>query len=56
MLMGNVNFGLLGNLLLGSIPGIAIGSLLAGKARDSHLRAAIAVLLVAVGTRLLLTT
>jgi uncharacterized membrane protein YfcA len=50
-----VKFDLLGNLLLGSIPGIAIGSMLAGKARDSHLRAAIAVLLVAVGTKLIMT-
>ena len=56
MLMGNVNFGLLGNLLLGSIPGIAIGSLLAGKVRDKYLRGAIAVVLMAVGARLLLTT
>lgn len=55
MLMGNVKFNLLGALLLGSIPGIVIGSMLAGKARDNHLRVAIAVLLVAVGTKLILT-
>lgn len=55
MLMGNVNFGLLGNLLMGSLPGIALGSLLAGRARESHLRTAIAILLVAVGGKLAFT-
>ena len=55
MLMGNVDFSLLGNLLMGSIPGIALGSLLAGRAPDRHLRKAIAVLLVLVGIKLLLT-
>ncbi len=55
MMMGNVNFSLLGNLLLGSIPGIVFGSLLAGKIPESVLRTAIAVLLVVVGVRLLMT-
>ena len=55
MLMGNVNFALLGNLLIGSIPGIVIGSLLAGRTRESVLRTAIAVLLMVVGVRLLMT-
>jgi hypothetical protein len=43
MLMGNVNFSLLGNLLLGSIPGIIIGSMLAGRTRESVLRTTIAI-------------
>lgn len=55
LLMGSVNFPLLGNLLLGSIPGIVVGSLLASKARDGALRTAIAVLLVVVGIKLVLT-
>ena len=55
MLMGNVNFTLLGNLLLGSIPGIVLGSLLASKAREGALRTAIAVLLVVVGIKLVMT-
>jgi uncharacterized membrane protein YfcA len=55
MLMGNVNFALLGNLLVGSIPGIAIGSVLAGRTRESYLRVAIAIVLVAVGVKLVLT-
>ena len=55
MMMGNVNFSLLGNLLLGSIPGIVFGSLLAGKIPENVLRTAIAVLLVVVGVRLLMT-
>jgi uncharacterized protein len=55
MLMGNVNFQLLGNLLLGSIPGIIIGSMLTGWVREGVLRTAIAILLVVVGIRLLMT-
>jgi uncharacterized membrane protein YfcA len=55
MVMGNVDFALLGNLLLGSIPGILIGAHLAGKAPEKFLRLAIAVLLVAVGVKLLLS-
>ena len=55
MLMGNVNFILLGSLLIGSIPGIVIGSLLAGKFREGVVRTAIAVLLVVVGVRLIMT-
>ena len=55
MLMGNVNFTLLGNLLLGSIPGIVVGSLLASKAREGALRTAIAILLVVVGVKLVMT-
>jgi uncharacterized membrane protein YfcA len=55
MLMGNVNFGLLGNLLVGSIPGIVIGSLLTKWAKEGVLRTAIAILLVVVGVRLLMT-
>ncbi len=55
MLMGNVNFALLGNLLLGSIPGIVVGSLLASKAREGALRTAIAILLVVVGVKLVMT-
>ena len=55
MLMGNVNFTLLGNLLLGSIPGIVVGSLLASKTREGALRTAIAVLLVVVGIKLVMT-
>ena len=55
MLMGNVDWGLLGNLLLGSIPGIVLGSWMGGKAPGNLLRGAIAVVLVAVGAKLLAT-
>jgi len=55
MLMGNVNFALLGNLLVGSIPGIIIGSLLTKWAKEGVVRTAIAILLVVVGVRLLMT-
>lgn len=45
MSMGNANFGLLGLLLLGSLPGIAIGSRLTGVLPDKWLRLALALIL-----------
>ncbi len=44
--MGNTNFTLLGLLLLGSLPGIAIGSRLTGRLPDWFLRIALAAILV----------
>jgi uncharacterized membrane protein YfcA len=44
--MGNTNFTLLGLLLVGSLPGIAIGSRLTGRLPDRVLRGALAVILV----------
>jgi uncharacterized membrane protein YfcA len=55
MLMGNVNFALLGNLLVGSLPGIALGSMLAGRTREHYLRTAIAIVLAVVGSKLAFT-
>ena len=55
MVMGNVDFSLLGNLLLGSIPGILLGSMLGSRAPEKLLRSAIAIVLVAVGVKLLLS-
>ena len=56
LLMGNVNLPLLGSLLVGSIPGIVLGSLLGGKVPDDWLRWAIAVVLMAVGWKLLMSS
>ena len=50
--MGNLNWELLTQLLLGSIPGIFIGSLLSGKIPDLLLRNAIAGMLFFVGYKL----
>jgi uncharacterized membrane protein YfcA len=44
--MGNTNFTLLGLLLVGSLPGIAIGSRLTGRLPDWLLRGALAAILV----------
>jgi len=52
--MGNVDVGLLGNLLIGSVPGVICGSLLGTKVPESVLRTAIAVVLTAVGLKLVL--
>jgi len=52
--MGNVNLSLLGSLLLGSIPGIFLGARLSTKVPQGVLRGAIATVLVAVASKLLL--
>ena len=51
--LGSVDWSLLGNLLIGSIPGIILGSYLATRARDAVVRIALASVLVIVGVRLL---
>ena len=51
--MGNLDLELLGQLLLGSLPGIYIGSMLSGKVPDLFLRNAIAIMLFAVGYKLI---
>jgi uncharacterized membrane protein YfcA len=53
-LIGSVQVDLLGVLLLGSIPGILIGSWLAPRVPDFWLRMALAVVLMIVGGRLVL--
>ncbi|HEY8466001.1 MAG TPA: sulfite exporter TauE/SafE family protein [Solirubrobacterales bacterium] len=50
---GNIDFGLAGNILLGSIPGVIIGSNLAVKAPQGFLRFALGVVLVASGSTLI---
>jgi uncharacterized membrane protein YfcA len=53
--MGAVDFGLMLWLLIGSVPGIIVGSLLASRSSDGVLRPVLAVTLLVVGGRLLLT-
>jgi hypothetical protein len=55
LIMGNVDVKLLINLLLGSIPGILIGTVIATKSPEVLMRAAIAVILVVVSVKLLLS-
>lgn len=52
--VGNVDFMLLANLLVGSLPGIWMGSHSAGAVPDKLLRIALAAMLVYAGTKLLL--
>ncbi len=54
-LYGDVDFGLLGALLVGSIPGVVIGSLLSSHAPDHLLRPALAGVLLISGVKLLTT-
>ena len=51
--MGNLDIGLLGQLLIGSLPGIYAGSMLSGKVPDLFLRNAIAIMLFFVGYKLI---
>lgn len=50
--LGSVNLPLLGSLLVGSIPGIIVGSQLAVRISDQTLRPILAGTLVLVGARL----
>ena len=51
--MGNLDLGLLAQLLIGSLPGIFVGSMLSGKVPDLFLRNAIAIMLFFVGYKLI---
>jgi uncharacterized membrane protein YfcA len=51
--MGVVNYAMLGSLLLGSIPGIAIGSHVAFRLPEKSLKRVLAVILMLVGGRLI---
>lgn len=53
--LGNVDAWLLASLLLGSIPGIIVGSLVTGKINDNLVRIALAVMLVASSLKMLLS-
>jgi uncharacterized membrane protein YfcA len=46
---GNVDFGLAGNILVGSVPGVVVGAALSGKAPQGFIRVALGVVLVASG-------
>jgi uncharacterized membrane protein YfcA len=54
MALGTVDFMLLGSLLLGSLPGIYIGSHLSTKVPENLLRPILAAMLLIIGTRLVL--
>jgi uncharacterized protein len=49
---GNVDFVLAGNILIGSVPGVLLGGLLSVRVRQGFLRTALAVVLIASGTTL----
>lgn len=55
LLLGNVNFALLGALLVGSVPGIALGSLASAHAPERLIRGAISIVLTLVGLKMLLS-
>jgi len=51
--LGTVNFGLLGSLLLGSLPGIYLGSHIGGQIPERILRPALATILAVIGGKLI---
>jgi hypothetical protein len=52
-ILGSIDWKLLMTLLIGSLPGIVIGSYLAGRATDAVVRVTLAAVLVIVGVRLM---
>jgi uncharacterized membrane protein YfcA len=52
--IGTVDYSLLGTLLIGSIPGIYIGSHLSAKVAEHWIRIALAAILIYVGFKLIL--
>jgi uncharacterized protein len=52
-LFGSVNWELLGSLLVGSLPGIYIGSQFVGRIPDAALRILLAAMLLVVGTKMI---
>lgn len=52
--IGTINYGLLGTLLIGSIPGIYLGSHLSSKVAEHWIRIALAAILIYVGFKLIL--
>jgi uncharacterized membrane protein YfcA len=52
--LGSVDFWLLLNLLIGSIPGVIVGSMMSSRAPDHLLRPALALVLMVSGVRLLM--
>ena len=53
-LLGDVDFGLVGSLLVGSLPGVVIGSLVSFRAPDIVLRLTLAAVLLVTSVRLLM--
>jgi uncharacterized membrane protein YfcA len=51
--LGSVDFGLMLALLVGSVPGVIIGAMLASRSSDSVLRPVLALTLLVVAVRLL---
>jgi len=54
LVLGNVNYVLLVNLLLGSIPGIVLGSLASTHAPEKIVRSAVALMIAVVGVKMVL--
>ena len=52
--LGTVDWGLLGSLLIGSLPGIWLGSTLSARVPERVLRSGLASLLVVIGGKLVL--
>jgi uncharacterized protein len=55
MTQGNVDFGLAGSLLLGGIPGVLVGSRVAPRLPGKPLKTVLAIMLIFVGARLLIS-
>ncbi len=52
LLIGNVDFGLLGNLLLGSVPAVIVGAMFSARLSHGLLRGILAIVLLLIGMKL----
>ena len=53
--LGTIDYSLLGTLLIGSIPGIYLGSHMSAKVAEHWIRIALAIILIYVGAKLILS-
>jgi hypothetical protein len=53
LLWGDLQFGLTGSLLLGSVPGVIVGAQLSSRANDAAIRPVLVTVLVVSGAKLL---
>jgi uncharacterized membrane protein YfcA len=55
LVLGDVQWGLLGNLLIGSVPGVIVGALACKRSPEALLRAAVTVILLGVSVKLMMS-
>ncbi len=55
LMIGNIDLSLLGNLLIGSVPAVVLGAMLSARLPHALLRGLLAVVLLLIGTKLVMS-